>query len=334
LAMARSATNPADAGQLARAGMIVINRGPGVWKPDVLEQLIRVIERKAMESRDPALIAAASVLANRWRQQLEEEKRVLALFEKFQARHGAKTTHLELGQILCFVFENWEAGLPHLVSSDHSVLSKIARLELTEDPAQQKALELADLWYEAAAHLGGHRHAGLTRAAYWYSAAIEHASGLDRLRCQRRLAEIAHNPRVNAERAETEARVVFVCDGSGTMIGMRYAQLREHLTSALENLDPTTRFNIIFFQDRNVESFGEGNLYVANDVNRRRARDFLDMLSVKGQTDPLPALRAAFKLNPTTIYFVTDGEFDNLVRYETVIAEIDAMNRGRRTTVN
>jgi hypothetical protein len=60
----------------------------------------------------------------------------------------------------------------------------------------------------------------------------------------------------------------------------------------------------------------------------------MEDFSTTGQTDPLPGIRLAFKMQPQLVYFLSDGEFNNLVPYEQVIAEIDKLNKDRKTRIN
>jgi hypothetical protein len=62
--------------------------------------------------------------------------------------------------------------------------------------------------------------------------------------------------------------------------------------------------------------------------------NFLESVSIRGQTNPIPAIQAAFKLRPTTVYFYSDAEFDNLVKYDQVIAAFRRANADGRAVVH
>ena len=129
-------------------------------------------------------------------------------------------------------------------------------------------------------------------------------------------------------------RVVYLCDGTGTMVGLRYTLVRNELKKAVDVLKPIQSFSIIFFQDRGFETVDANTLLPATPPNKRRAYDFLDQLSIKGQTDPIPAIRQAFRLQPELIYILSDGEFDNLVSYDQVISEIATLNADGKVRIN
>jgi hypothetical protein len=128
-------------------------------------------------------------------------------------------------------------------------------------------------------------------------------------------------------------RVVFVCDATGTMIN-RFALLRMELARAIGQLQPVQSYNVVFFRDRDAAAANKDGLLLANNDNRRKTRQFLEEFSPSGQTNPLPALKLAFAQKPELVYFLTDGEFNNLVSYQEVVAEIARLNPGRKVRVN
>src|SRR5688572_21839834 len=128
-------------------------------------------------------------------------------------------------------------------------------------------------------------------------------------------------------------RIVFVCDATGTMIN-RFALLRIELARAIRQLQPVQAYNVVFFRDEGAAAASTQGLLLANSENRRKAQQFLEDFSPSGQTNPLPALRLAFAQKPELVYFLTDGEFNNLVTYEKVVAEITRLNAGQKARVN
>jgi hypothetical protein len=107
-------------------------------------------------------------------------------------------------------------------------------------------------------------------------------------------------------------RIVFVCDATGTMIN-RFALLRMELARAIRQLQPVQSYNVVFFRDRDAAAASGEGLLLASVDNLRRTQQFLEDLSPSGQTNPLPALKFAFAQKPELVYFLTDGEFNNLV---------------------
>lgn len=134
-------------------------------------------------------------------------------------------------------------------------------------------------------------------------------------------------------------RVVYICDATGTMIGLKYQLLKKELYKALDILKPIQGFNIIFFKGGETDADWANpfarELIVANPSNKQKARTFIENFSVIGSgTNPLPALKLAFAQNPQLVYFLTDGQFDNVVSYQQVMAEVRALNPDKKVKLN
>lgn len=135
--------------------------------------------------------------------------------------------------------------------------------------------------------------------------------------------------------ANQRGKVVFVCDATGTMIN-KFELLQKELYKAVDALQPAQSFNIVFFFDGpKAASIGNlESLLPATPENKQRAIKFVSDFSTTGQTDPMPGIRLALKMQPQLLYFLSDGQFDNLVPYEQVIAHLDKLNKNRRTRIN
>ncbi len=76
-------------------------------------------------------------------------------------------------------------------------------------------------------------------------------------------------------------------------------------------------------------------LVVANPQNKQKMRQFIETFQVVGKgTNPLPALRLAFQQKPQLVYFLSDGEFNNVKSYEEVTAAMDRSNKENKIKVN
>ncbi len=96
-----------------------------------------------------------------------------------------------LGKYLCFVKDDWAAGLPHLAKSENQLLRSAAELEQTEPDNSTKMNELGDSWWELAKKFAGNDKTGANRRAqYWYLQAIPELKGLDKVRTKTRLDEL------------------------------------------------------------------------------------------------------------------------------------------------
>lgn len=124
--------------------------------------------------------------------------------------------------------------------------------------------------------------------------------------------------------------VVYLCDASGSMVGIYFDLLRIELRKAVDALKPMQAFSVMFFQTEKAEALSN-KLLIANPANKAKAYEFLDNLTVHAQTDAIPGIRAAFAQHPQLIYLLTDGAFDD---NKAVIEEIRRQNVKKLTRIN
>jgi hypothetical protein len=125
-------------------------------------------------------------------------------------------------------------------------------------------------------------------------------------------------------------KIIFVCDSSGSMIS-KMASLKNELTKAITGLKAVQQFNVIFFQDNNALVLNKDGMMMASQDNKRSAYKYLDDVTTTSTSDPLPALRVAFKQQPQLIYLLTDGDFpDN----KAVLEEIRKLDKDKKVKVN
>ncbi len=127
-------------------------------------------------------------------------------------------------------------------------------------------------------------------------------------------------------------RVIFVCDATGSMQSI-FGGLKAELQKSIDHLELPQAFNVIFFSDDKVLSPNPQGLMLASDANKRKSFEFLSDISPHGQTNPLPAIRAAFAQKPELIYVLTDG-FDQVDSLESVYNEFATLNKDGKTRVN
>ncbi|HQY88554.1 MAG TPA: hypothetical protein PK402_07840 [Tepidisphaeraceae bacterium] len=122
-------------------------------------------------------------------------------------------------------------------------------------------------------------------------------------------------------------KIVYLCDASGSIgtSAARKTVLISELKKAVDALKPSQHFNVVFFSYEDPIALSNGSLMQATPANRQKAYDFLDKVVMSGQTDPIPALKLAFKQNPELIYLLTDGEF-TAVEPQAVIDTVKSLN--------
>lgn len=122
--------------------------------------------------------------------------------------------------------------------------------------------------------------------------------------------------RLPMARPTGEARIVYVLDGSGSMLHGLDAVKRRLIVdlSRLEYDERTGRghhFSIIFFRE-GAEAFWPG-LLPATNANKIRAARWLRKVRAVGGTNPVPAMKMAFAHRADFIVVLSDGEFGKKV---------------------
>ena len=125
--------------------------------------------------------------------------------------------------------------------------------------------------------------------------------------------------------------VAYVCDSSGSMMGLPFDLLKIELKKAVDMLVPSQAFNICFFQKGAAEPLSKQAMLVANPANKAKAYQWLQDMTVASNSDPIPSLKLVFSQRPDLMYLLTDGAFDD---NDAVIAEIKRLNAQRKTRIN
>lgn len=129
-------------------------------------------------------------------------------------------------------------------------------------------------------------------------------------------------------------RAVFVIDVSGSMDGQPLEAAKRELTSALFGLPETSFFSVLAFHSR-VGAWQQ-QLVPANEVNKRRAAEFVTSLKAGGGTATSDALAAAFAFDAEAIFFMSDGapSEGKVVDPGAIVRMVTQLNEGRGISVN
>jgi len=124
--------------------------------------------------------------------------RLAADFEAAQARLADlpddPAAHLTAGRYYCFLKGDWKTGLPHLAKGSDAKLQALAQQEVAaKSPAADQRVAIADGWWDEGQNAdGGTKLAILRHAGSWYAkAGAELSGGLDKVKVEKRLEEIA-----------------------------------------------------------------------------------------------------------------------------------------------
>ena len=130
----------------------------------------------------------------------QEAAEVQSAQERLARQSDDAAAHLLIGRFFCMERDDWDSGLPHLISGSDADLSCVIGARRRSWPARcSKPLDqvaLADAWWD----LADRRHDGIdsvmakgmrNRAAYWYRRAMPQLSGFAQTKAQKRIAEAA-----------------------------------------------------------------------------------------------------------------------------------------------
>jgi hypothetical protein len=128
-------------------------------------------------------------------------------------------------------------------------------------------------------------------------------------------------------------KFVYVFDRSGSMGGTGRNALnasKAELLASLESLGSTHQFQIIFYNEQPTMfplAGQQGRLVFGEEANKSAAYRFVQSITADGATDHELALRAALRMNPDVIFFLTDADEPSLSPAQ--LERISRTNAGR-----
>jgi hypothetical protein len=305
------------------------------------EKLIAVAEKAAASTSDASLSHSIKTKVALFREVTAARERSAAAEARLKSNPNDAAAKTVLGTEMCLRRGEWDVGLKLLAGCDDPQLRELALNDLRRPADPVKRFELAESWWSLQSKLQDPQSQRVReRALIWYAAAVPELTGLKRALAERRVAEASGSgtarrtevlPPVDPRDPTAPAKsIVYVCDGSGSMMGLPFDLLKQELRKAVSVLVPHQSFNIVFFQKGKASALAE-RMLTASPRNVGLANDWLGQLQVASNSDPLPSLTFAFGQRPQLIYLLTDGAFDN---NDVVVAEIRRLNVGKHTRVN
>jgi hypothetical protein len=284
----------------------------------------------------PPIAARAAELRREIATRKEQADRVNAALAQLQRQPDDRQALAWLGRYYCLVKGDWPRGLPMLAKSGDS-LRPLADAEIRASDAKAK-LDAANQWYELRSRLSGSERAEVERhCAQLYTDISPQLTGLRQTLAHKRAAEvrsatsISKSGGASAKSAPSAATICFVCDASGSMMGLPFDLLKDELSKAVDALEPTQSFNICFFQKGEVVAFNKAALTPVTPANKSLAMNWLRRMVVASNSDPTACLTLALNQHPQVMYLLTDGAFDD---NDAVAALIKQLNANKATRIN
>ena len=351
---------------VTQACLDAADRAIAVEQFDAAEQFLQVADgpaAAAAKANPRAFVSGVAAKRNELRTRRATTQRVATAREALKRDPKDPAALAAVGRHTCLVQGDWARGLPMLADSDDPRLKPAAAAELkalkSTDPADQ--LEAANLWWALRRDFTGAEAAMIdAHTASIYQAIAPSLKGLRKTLAEKRVAELRRAakpgappdelvvaPNAAAPGAATTSpslpgsrrsgrligpsSVVFVCDASGSMLGLPFDLLKIEIRKAVAALEPHQSFNVIFFRRGRVEALSEKELLRADEQNKAAMLQWLDGVNVASNSDPIPALRLALAQRPQMLYLLTDGGFQNS---DAVVAELRRSNPAKRTRIS
>ena len=118
----------------------------------------------------------------------------------------------------------------------------------------------------------------------------------------------------DVDASDSDARVIFIIDKSGSMSGARLAMAKEAILSSLKQMEQggedvaKGKFYIYFF-NRQSDAMPASAMLEATLDNIQRMSEWLNSQKAQGGTDPSDSIKSAFTHKPTELFLLTDGAF-------------------------
>lgn len=107
---------------------------------------------------------------------------------------------------------------------------------------------------------------------------------------------------------------VYVLDMSGSMEGRRFTRASAELIRSVRGLRQDQMFYVLLFNGSTTQMFGDRRSLpepiAATEENKQRLSEWLRGAYEGGSTDPRDALRVALRMDPSAVFMLSDGEFD------------------------
>ncbi|HZN34853.1 MAG TPA: hypothetical protein VFB80_13585, partial [Pirellulaceae bacterium] len=155
-----------------------------------LPKLANIADSLARTTADKDLKAQVTARAIELRKAAADFAQVAAARKRLAEDPANPAASLIDGKFRCFLSGEWAAGLKLLAQCDHAALAAAAKLDLAGPSEAVKPAQIGDAWFD----LGTADPAltlALVRAAHWYRQSAASAQGLEKVKLDKRLEEIA-----------------------------------------------------------------------------------------------------------------------------------------------
>ena len=176
---------------IAEQALVVTQKATEACRFEVAARLSELAVGQAGKAQEPRLLTRARAIAKECNRALTQFRQYDAAKAKLEQPGGDPQASLAAGRYECLILGDWDAGLRKLAAgSDESLRSLAAKDLATPEDADARAA-VGDGWWELAKDESDAARATLyRRAAWWYEKALPQATGVLKIKLQKRLDTI------------------------------------------------------------------------------------------------------------------------------------------------
>ncbi len=179
---------------LIQCALELIDEAVQAGRFEAADAATKVAQSTAAKLRDAELrkdvAAAKRALDARRKSRDVAEKAIADAYTKLKTAPDDPRANTILGKHLAFEQNDWSAAMSYLLKSDESALRAAAREDAGRPTEAAMQILVADAWWSLAERGSERDRAGYRdRAVYWYSQALQKATGLLRVRAEKRIEE-------------------------------------------------------------------------------------------------------------------------------------------------
>jgi len=134
--------------------------------------------------------------------------------------------------------------------------------------------------------------------------------------------------------SDSESRVIFVIDKSGSMYGDRLEMAKEAILQSLMQLQENGGKFYIYFFNRQSDAMPASAMLEATPDNILRMSEWLKSQKAQGGTDPSDSIKSAFSHKPTELFLLTDGAFRTRKDEPAVRDLLNSLNSDKAVKIN
>ncbi len=157
----------------------------------VAAKLLKFAESAASKTKSAATVSMAAARGKEIEQIKVGHDKIRDDFDTLKTNPDDAGANSIVGRFNCFVKGDWKHGLPMLLKGDDEKLKALAAKELASLDKPDDRMESADAWWEFAQSLDKSIQVrGLVHAADLYQEAVAEATGLNKIRAEKRIADV------------------------------------------------------------------------------------------------------------------------------------------------